>query len=364
MNTEYSPQNREYIRRALEVSIHVGLAVLLTAACLFVLLPFLPLVAWGIIIAIAVFPAYRWLRSMVGGRGSLAATIFTLLFLAILIVPIVMLAETMVEGVQALVAHVKDGSFSIPPPPANVGTWPIIGASVQKLWTKASTDLTGLLQSLLPQINDLVPGVLAATAGFGLTVLQFVLSILVAGVLLANASGCAEVTRSLANRLFGDRGPEFEDLAGSTIRSVTNGILGVAVIQSFLAGLGFVVAGLPGAGLWTLIFLFAAVLQAGALILVPAVIYMFAIGGTTKAVLFLLWCIVVALIDNVLKPLLLGRGVAVPIVVVFLGAIGGFIALGIIGLFVGAIVLSVGYKLFLAWLEGPVAAEQNILPTV
>jgi predicted PurR-regulated permease PerM len=121
-----------------------------------------------------------------------------------------------------------------------------------------------------------------------------------------------------------------------------------------------VVAGLPGAGLWTLIFLFAAVLQAGALVLVPAVIYMFAIASTTKAVLFLLWCIVVALIDNVLKPLLLGRGVAVPIAVVFLGAIGGFIAMGIIGLFVGAIVLSVGYKLFLAWLEGPVAAKGDV----
>jgi predicted PurR-regulated permease PerM len=220
--------------------------------------------------------------------------------------------------------------------------------------------LTGLLQSLTPKIATLVPGVLAASAGFALTVLQFVLSILVTGVLLANASGCATATHSLSNRLFGNRGPEFEELAGSTIRSVTNGILGVAVIQTVLAALGFLVGGLPGAGLWTLIFLFAAVLQAGALVLVPAVIYMFAIAGTTKAVLFLLWCIVVALIDNVLKPLLLGRGVAVPIVVVFLGAIGGFIAMGIIGLFVGAIVLSVGYKLFLAWLEGPEAAEQGI----
>ena len=360
MSQEYSLQNKEYIRRALEVSIHVGLVVLLTAACLMILLPFLPLVAWGIIIAIAVFPAYRWLRNMVGGRGSLAATIFTLLFLAVLIVPIVMLAETMVGGVQTLAAHVKDGSFSIPPPPDSVGTWPIIGAPLQKLWTKASTDLTGLLQSQAPKITSLVPGLLSASASLGLTVLQFVLSILVAGVLLAKASGCATVSHSLANRLFGDRGPEFEDLAGSTIRSVTNGILGVAVIQTFLAGLGFLVAGLPGAGLWTLIFLFAAVLQAGALVLVPAVIYMFAIASTTKAVLFLLWCIVVALIDNVLKPLLLGRGVAVPIAVVFLGAIGGFISMGIIGLFVGAIVLSVGYKLFLAWLEGPVVAKEDV----
>src|SRR5271170_510390 len=356
---EYSPQNKDYIRRALEVTIHVGLVALLTAACLMILLPFLPLVAWGIIIAIAVFPAYRRLRSMVGERGKLAAILFTLLFLAILIVPIALLADTMVEGFHTLTVHIKDGTFAIPPPPANVGTWPIIGAPLQKLWNMASTDLTGLLQSLAPKITTLAPGVLAASAGFAFTVLQFVLSILITGVLLANASGCATATRSLTNRLLGDRGPEFEDLAGSTIRSVTNGILGVAVIQTVLAGLGFLVGGLPGAGLWTLIFLFAAVLQAGALVLVPAVIYMFAIAGTTKAVLFLLWCIVVALIDNVLKPLLLGRGVAVPIAVVFLGAIGGFIAMGIIGLFVGAIVLSVGYKLFLAWLEGPEAAERG-----
>ena len=357
---EYSLQNKEYVGRAIEVSIHVGLMVLLTAACLMILLPFLPLVAWGIIIAIAVFPAYRRLRNLVGGRGNLAAVLFTLLFLAILIVPIALLADTMVEGVQTLTLRVKAGTLGIPLPPASVRTWPMIGAPLQKFWTQASTNLTGLLESLTPQIKELVPEVLSASAGFGLTVLQFVLSILVAGVLLANASGCATATRSLSNRLFGDWGPEFEDLAGSTIRSVTNGILGVAVIQSVLAGLGFLVAGLPGAGLWTLIFLFAAILQAGVLVLVPAVIYMFAIASTTKAVLFLLWCIVVALIDNVLKPLLLGRGVAVPIAVVFLGAIGGFIAMGIIGLFVGAIVLSVGYKLFLAWLEGPVAAKQNV----
>jgi len=189
---------------------------------------------------------------------------------------------------------------------------------------------------------------------------QFVLSILVTGILLANASGCAAVSHSLANRLFGDQGPAFEELAGSTVRSVTNGILGVAVIQSIFAGLGFLVAGLPGAGLWTLIFLFCAVLQIGALVLIPAAIYMFAIASTTKAIIFLVWCIVVGLMDNVLKPLLLGRGAAVPAAVVFLGAIGGFLAMGIIGLFVGAIVLSVGYKLFLAWLEGPVAAKQGI----
>jgi len=192
---------------------------------------------------------------------------------------------------------------------------------------------------------------LSISAGLGLTVLQFALSIVVAGVLLANAQVAYDVTCSLFNRLFGAKGPEFQQLIGATIRSVTSGILGVAFIQSVLAGLGFLVAGLPGAGLWAVTFLIAAVLQVGVLVLIPAVIYMFAISSTTKAVIFLVWCVVVALVDNFLKPLLLGRGVAVPMAVVFLGAIGGFVALGLIGLFVGAIVLSVGYKLFLAWLD-------------
>jgi predicted PurR-regulated permease PerM len=185
-------------------------------------------------------------------------------------------------------------------------------------------------------------------------VLQWVLSILVAGVLLANAAIGAKVAHALANRIFGDGGQEFEELARATIRSVTTGIIGVAFIQSFFAAVGFLVAGLPGAGLWGVIFLFAAVLQLGGLVLIPAVIYMFAIASTTKALVFLVWCLIVGLMDNALKPLLLGRGVAVPIVVVFVGTIGGFMTMGTIGLFVGAIVLSVGYKLFLAWLEGTV----------
>jgi predicted PurR-regulated permease PerM len=192
---------------------------------------------------------------------------------------------------------------------------------------------------------------LSVSSGFGLTVLQFALSIIVAGVLLANAQSAYRLTCSLCNRLFGAAGPDFQQLIGATTRSVTSGIVGVALIQSILAGLGFLVAGLPGAGLWAVAFLIAAVLQAGVLILIPAVIYVFTIASVTKAVIFLVWCVFVALVDNFLKPLLLGRGVAVPAAVVFLGAIGGFVALGLIGLFVGAIVLSVGYKLFLAWLD-------------
>jgi predicted PurR-regulated permease PerM len=349
--------------QALEVSIHIGLAFLLVAACLLILLPFIPLIAWGIIIAVAAYPGFERLQKLMGGRGVLAAVLFTLTLLAVLILPVYLLADSLIGGVQAVTAHVKSGAAIVPPPPPGIAGWPLIGAPLAKMWFLASRDLTALLTEFAPQIKGVLPGVLSATAGLGATVLQLLLSIVVSGVILANAQAAYELTRSLANRLFGERGPEFQELVGSTIRSVTFGIIGVAFIQSASATLGFLVVGLPAVGLWAVIFLIAAVLQFGAVVLVPAVIYVFVTASTTKAVIFLIWCVIVALMDNVLKPILLGRGAAVPIAVVFLGAIGGFVAMGIIGLFVGAIVLSVGYKLFLAWLGGNSAKDAESLAT-
>jgi predicted PurR-regulated permease PerM len=353
--------DKSRVRFALESSIHVGLAILLAASCLLILYPFLPLLTWGVLIAVSAYPAFKKLQSALGGRGTLSAVLFTVVLLAALIVPVILLAESLVDAIQTTATRFKEGSLIIPPPPANVASWPIIGAPLNRLWVSASTDLTALIHSLTPQLKTIVPGVFSASAGLGLTVLQFALAIVVSGVLLANAQHAYEVTCSLCNRLFGDKGSEVQQLMGATIRSVTTGILGVAVIQTFFAGLGFLLFGLPGAGLWTVVFLIAAVLQVGALVLVPAVIYMFTMAGTTKAVIFLVWCLVVALMDNILKPLLLGRGVAVPIAVVFLGAIGGFVTFGLIGLFIGAVLLSVGYKLFLAWLqEGSVIAQESL----
>jgi predicted PurR-regulated permease PerM len=358
MTVEPHAYNEAQINPALEAFIHIGLTVLLAAACLLILRPFIPPLAWGIIIAVAAYPAFKRLQKLVGGRGILAVVLFTSILLAILILPAFLLAGSLVEGVQGVTAHVKSGAPIVPPPPPGIAGWPLIGAPLTKMWLLASRDLTELLKEFAPQIKAALPGVISATAGLGGTVLQLLLSIVVSGVLLANAQAAYKMTRSVANRLFGEKGPEFQELVGSTIRSVTCGIIGVAIIQSAFAALGFLVVGLPAMGLWAAIFLIAAVLQVGGLVLVPAVIYVFATARTTAAVIFLIWCIIVGLMDNVLKPILLGRGVAVPIAVVFLGAIGGFVAMGIIGLFVGAIVLSVGYKLFLAWLEGTPAVNQ------
>jgi len=354
--------DKGYVNRAVEASIHIGLVILLAATCIFILRPFIPVLAWGIIVTIAVYPRYQQLQLVLRGRRVLAAVLITLILLAFLIGPVVLLSGTLIGGIQNLVAHFKDGTPIIPPPPAGVETWPLVGIPLKNAWSLASTNITTALMSFAPQIKAIVPSLLSASAGIGLTVLQFALSIIVAGALLANSRGAAGAAHSLANRIFGDNGPEFEEVVGSTIRSVTIGILGVALIQSVLAALGFVVAGLPGAGLWAVVFLVAALLQVGTVVLIPAVIYVFATASVTKAVIFMVWCLIVALVDNTLKPLLLGRGVAVPIAVVFLGAIGGFVAMGLVGLFVGAIVLSVGYKLFLAWInEGSLTNQEAVI---
>ena len=347
-----NPNTEADISRALEVSIHVGLLILLAGTCFLILRPFLPLILWGIIIAIAAYPGYRLLRTKLGGRSALAAVVFTGILFVLFALPLFLLARPLVDGIQGLAARLAQGTPIIPPPPPRVETWPLIGPRLKDVWELASKNVSAAVQTFAPQIKTIIPRLLSFSAELGLAMLQWVLSILVAGILLANANSGAGMAHSLATHFLGSRAPEFEELVAATVRSVTTGIIGVALIQSVFASLGFVVAGLPGAGVWSLLFVFGAVLQVGVLVLAPAVIYMFAIAGTTKAILFLVWCLIVGLMDNVLKPLMLGRGVAVPMAVVFLGAIGGLLAMGTIGLFVGAIVLSIGYKLFLAWLEG------------
>ena len=343
---------KDYIERGVELCVHIGLLILLAAGCFLILRPFLPIIAWGIIIAVASYPACRKLRSLIGDREVVAAAVITIVLLSIVIVPAVLFGRGVIHSTQDLTAKFKAGSPLIPPPPEGIAAWPIVGPPLAAVWGTASRDLSDFVKQFSPQLKAAVPGVVSASAGISLTVLQLVLSVLLAGGLLANAQFGDELTRSLANRLFGARGPEFQELVGRTIRSVTSGILGVALIQTALAAVGFLFVGLPGASLWVVIFLFAAILQAGGLVLIPAVIYVFAVASTIRAVVFLIWCVIVGALDNVLKPILLGRGAAVPAAVIFVGAFGGFIAVGIVGLFIGAVVLSVAYKLFLAWLKG------------
>jgi predicted PurR-regulated permease PerM len=349
---ETSFSDRAFINRSVEAVIRIGAIAGLIGWCFMIARPFLVPIVWGAIIAVTVFHGFEKLAAALGGRRVLAAVLVTLIMLVILVVPSVLLGDSLVSGVSRLMQSFQGGDYSIPPPPESVARWPLIGEPISRVWTLASQDLGEALRQASPLLKRFGTWLLNAVEGAGIALLQFVLAIFISGAFLANTEAAGRMTRAVAERLAGERGLILAGVAEHTIRSVASGILGVALIQALLAGLGFLVAGVPAAGLLTLICLLTGVIQLGVVIvLIPVVIYLFSTAETTTAVGFLIWALLVAPIDNVLKPMLLGRGVDVPTLVIFVGAIGGFLSSGIIGLFLGAVVLAVGYKLFLAWLK-------------
>ncbi len=344
---------KRLVSAAIEATIRIAVIGALAYWCLRIVAPFVMPLLWGAIIAVAVYPAYAKVEKAFRGRKGLAATAITIGLLLVILAPVLLLADTLVGGIRIAAEGLREGTLSIPPPPEGVSSWPLIGKQLAALWTSASDNLPGLIAQMGPAAMDAAKWLLGGAASIGIAVLMFIVSVVVAGVLLAFSERESMAVRKFAARLMGDQGADHVKTAESTVRSVAVGILGIAFIQAVLAGLGMLVAGIPGAGLWAFVCLLLSITQIGGLpVLLPAAIYMFATGDTLPAVLFSIWAVVVGLSDNILKPLLLGRGTDTPMLVVLLGAIGGLIASGVVGLFVGAVVLTLGYRLFLVWLEG------------
>jgi predicted PurR-regulated permease PerM len=338
--------------RGPELAIRIGLLVLLVGWCFVIVRPFIGIIGWSIVMAVALYPTFDRVRTFIGGRTKSAAALMTVVFLLVFIVPAVVLSETLVSGVRMLATNLQNGSISIPMPSESVRNWPVIGDRVADLWTLAATNLDAVATQFREEIAGMGRWLLHQAASTGLGLLQFVAAVVLSGFLLATSKAGSEIGRRVARRVVGANGERFAELAVATTRSVARGVLGVALIQSTLSGLGFLVVGIPGAGLLAVIALMLCIVQIGpALILIPAVIYVFSTASTTMAVIFAVWCLFVMLIDNVLKPILLGRGVDVPMLVVVIGAIGGLLSMGVIGLFVGAIVLVLGYSALSAWLS-------------
>ena len=353
-----SPIRSSLFRDALETTLRIGLVLVLLVWCFQIVRPFITPVLWGVILAIAVSPLYRRLVALLGGRRKSAAAILVVLALALFAAPALNISGALVDSLQDLADRFRAGELRIPPPPERVAEWPLIGERLSAFWSLAATNLEAALLRLSPQLQALGGWLLGAAAGIGIGLLQFVFSLVIAGVVLATSEVSRAGVEKLMRRLAGADGQRIVELAESTIRSVATGIVGVALIQATLAGIGFVAVGLPAAGLVALAVLFLCIIQIGPiLILVPAVIYVFAHADTLTASLFLIWSLIIALIDNFLKPLLLGRGVDAPILVIFVGAIGGFLSMGIVGLFVGSVVLVLFHTLFVSWVNQDLSAE-------
>lgn len=349
--TDSSP-SRNAIRSAVEIAIRLGAIALLVGWCLMIIAPFLGIVVWALIIAIAVDDGFEKVCAWLDGRRVWAAVLYVGLALLLIFGPTVLLSETLVSAAQDYAHRLKAGELVVPPPAAAVRDFPVVGPMVYDAWLRASENLGETLTRLAPQLRPVSGWLLNAASSVGVGILELIGSILIAGVMLVRSQLREEAIRQFAVRMAGpERGPELAQLARATVRSVVQGILGVAALQAILAGTGFVVAGIPGAGLWALLVLVAAIVQLPVILImvIPIVIGFSTLGGAAAGGL-MVWCMAVGLIDNVLKPILFGRGVRVPMLVIFMGALGGMLTMGIIGLFLGSVVLAVGFELFKAWL--------------
>jgi predicted PurR-regulated permease PerM len=282
----------------------------------------------------------------------LAGVLVTLLMLVILLLPTAWLIRSLVEGIQNLVIQFRDQTLVIPPPDPSVAGWPLIGKPVSEIWSLASQSLESAVTTYREPLSKLGMTIIGPLGGFGRGLIMFFASVIIAGAFLVKAEASADFVRKLVHRLAGERSEEMVPVTGATVKNVAKGILGVAFFQFLAAGTVFALAHVPFPGLWAFAVLVLAILQLPSVIVIlPVIIYLFSANEPLTAILWTIALLVVGLSDNVLKPLLMGKGSTVPTLVIFLGAIGGFIFSGLIGLFTGAIVLSVGYNLMVHWID-------------
>ena len=337
----------------MDVLIRAGLILAMVMLCFRVFSPFLSLMAWALILAVTLYPLQQSVAAKLGGRQGLAATLLVLLGVVVVVVPTAALMSSLGDSVQGLINDVQNNTLQVPPPREGVAEWPLVGEKVHAFWTKAHTDLPALVQSMQPKIGNLAKAALGFVAGIGGGLLQFLASLVVAGIMMAFGESGARAVRSIFERVVdGPRGAEFVDLSTATIRAVAKGVLGVAFIQAIIVGICLLIAGVPWAGVLAAIVLVLGIAQVPAVIVtLPAIAYLWSSGnyGTGAAVLYTVLLLVAGMADNVLKPLMLGRGVDAPMPVILLGALGGMAAGGILGMFVGATLLALGYQIFMGW---------------
>ena len=329
--------------------------------CFTIISPFIGMVLWALIIAVALYPLHLSLTAKIGNRAKLSATIFVLLGLSILVLPTIMLAESSVTALRAIATGMEDGSLVVPAPDASVADWPLVGSSIYDVWSAAARNLEETLNKFAPQLRGMGQWLLSFAGSTLVGVLIFVFSIIVAGVFLVSAKSGYRVASSIGRTLSEEHGQGMIDMAIETIRSVAKGVLGVAMIQALLSAIGLVAVGVPGAGLWAGVILLLAIMQLPPLLVLgPIAVWVFSVADPTPATIFAIYAFVVSISDSFLKPLFLGRGMDIPMLVILIGAIGGMMTSGIVGLFVGAVVLAVGYKLLITWM---VSEEEEDLGT-
>lgn len=343
----------KFVLKSIESYVKTALIFLIIFVCFLIFKPFLIPFAWGVIIAVALYPFHLKLTKLLGGKASLSSTIITLVFLILIIVPSGFFVQSLFENVKELAGAFKGGTLDIQAPPEKVATWPIIGKPIYEAWNLFDKNITYAISEYKPQIEAAGTKLFDMFKGFTGSIFTFIFSIIIAGIFLAKSdSGYPRIYR-IFRKLAGDKkGTEMANNSKKTISSVVTGVLGTAVIQTLIIAIAFFVFKVPLAAVLTLVVLFFAIAQIPViLIILPVIIYMFSTVGGASSVIFAVWVFIGGLSDNFLKPMLLGRGLDIPMLAILIGAIGGMLFMGIIGLFIGAIIMALGYQILQIWLN-------------
>lgn len=356
MSRKVQSRSEETATSFIEVAIRLGALALLLYWSLLLVSPFISIVIWSAVLSVALYPVFEWISLRLGGRRRVAAALVTILSLLVIIGPASWLALGLVDSVRLIAERLDLANLTIPPPSSSVKEWPLIGQPIYQFWDLASTNLSAALAQILPQLKPLGSSLLRIGADTGLGIIMFLVSIIVAGFLFYPGPAIVEAVKKFARRLNPARGEEFVDQAGATIRAVSRGVIGISVLQALLAGIGLMVAGIPQASLITFAVLVLGIIQIGpSIVLIPVIIWSWTFMDTKSALLFTAYMVPVNLLDNVLRPLVMGRGLKTPMLVILVGVIGGTLAYGITGLFLGPIILAVIWELFVSWIEDETA---------
>lgn len=352
------------VSKIMDVVLPLLLVAVLIALNVQLLIPFVGLLLWTLILAICFYPLHRRLLGRGWSARRSAAVIGTGLA-ALILVPTAIAAVSAASSVPKVVAAIQSGEQTIPPPPARLAGVPVIGEKANAAWSEAATDLPAFTKKFRAQLSTFTRWLLGQAAGLFVAVLLLVLAVVFAAITLAYSDKARAFTLLVLSRITGDthHGEHYMSVIGATVRSVANGVIGVAFVQALLCGIGFFAVGVPGAGLLSIICMALGVVQVPVvLVTLPVIVWAFAAKSTTVAIVFTVWSIIAGLSDAVLKPLMIGHGLEVPMPIILLGVIGGVMAYGLVGLFIGAVMLAVGYVLFREWLDAPAPAKDKDPP--
>jgi predicted PurR-regulated permease PerM len=316
-----------------------------------VIAPFLTIGLWSAILTVALYPLFVWLTRWLGRRQ--AAAFVTLLCLLIVVGPLTWVGFGMIGGIGWLVTGLDTGQLAFPLPPETVKGLPFVGERLHQLWTLGATNIKAALAEVAPMLKPVGGKLIEIAQGALSGLLELLVSIVIAGCLFTRGPQFVEALSAFLGRVLSHRGNELVQVAGATIRNVSRGVVGIAFLQAFLGGAGFLAAGIPAASVLAFVAMLLGIIQVGPSILfLPIILWSWTVMETTHALLFTAYMVPVGLIDNVLRPFVMARGLATPMPVIMVGVIGGTIAFGIVGLFFGPIVLAVAWAVMVAWVGG------------